>query len=313
MSVPVLDTNKKPLMPCSEKRARKLMEKGQAKPCWQKGIFCIKLMQEPSTRNYQKVALGIDPGSKREGYTVSTEKAVVLNVTTDTKDWIKKHVEVRRSIRMARRQRKTPYRKRRSNRLRNRVFLPPSTRARWNTKLQMIKFIISILPITIVNVEDIKAATKKGKTKWNRSFSPIEVGKTWFYNQVEKLGVKLMIIQGSDTKIERDARGFSKSKKKLDFIWETHNVDSHILCELALGKQVKPYFGIWKIEFLLYYRRQLQKQNISKEGKRIEYGSTVSMGMSRGSIVLYRNKMYYLGGSSKGRVSIHSIITGERD
>ena len=35
MSVPVLDTNKIPLMPCSEKRAKHLMNKDQAKPYWQ--------------------------------------------------------------------------------------------------------------------------------------------------------------------------------------------------------------------------------------------------------------------------------------
>ena len=49
--VPVLDQNNIPLMPCSEKRARLLMERNKAKPCFQKGIFCIKLMVEPSARN----------------------------------------------------------------------------------------------------------------------------------------------------------------------------------------------------------------------------------------------------------------------
>jgi hypothetical protein len=288
------------------------MEKGQAKPYWQKGIFCIMLNREPFARNYQGIALGIDPGSKREGYTVATEKSVVLNITTDTKGWVKEHVETRRILRRARRQRKTPYRKCRSNRLRNRNHIPPSTLTRWNTKLQIIKFLMSILPITVANVEDIKATTKKGKIKWNASFSPLEVGKTWFYVEINKLGVKLILTQGYNTKTSRDARGFSKTKKKLEYAWEAHNIDSHILCELALGKQVPPYLGLWKVEFLEYHRRQLQKQNIGKGGNRIEYGSTVSMGMSRGSIVRHRGKICYLGGSSKGRVSVHSIITGKR-
>ena len=312
MSVPVLDTNKIPLMPCSEKRAKHLMNKGQAKPYWQKGIFCIMLLREPSARNYQEVAIGIDPGSKREGYTVATEKSVVLNITTDTKGWVSKHVETKRNLRRARRQRKTPYRKCRSNRLRNRSFIPPSTKARWNTKLQMIKYLMSILPITIVNVEDIKATTKTGKVKWNTSFSPLEVGKTWFYAEVEKLGVKLVLTQGYDTKLARDIRGFSKTKKKLDWVWEAHNVDSHILCELALGKRVSPCVGVWKIEFLEYHRRQLQKQNIGKRGKMISYGSTVSMGMPRGSIIRYKDGMYYLGGSSDGRVTVHNMVKKKR-
>ena len=42
------------------------------------------------------------------------------------------------------------------------------------------------------------------------------------------------------------------------------------------------------------------------------YGGTVSLGMSRGSVVKYKEKLYYLGGSSKGKVAIHSIISGKR-
>ena len=56
--VPVLDKDKKPLMPCSEKRARKLLEKGEAKPYWSRGVFCIILQKEPSSRIYQDIAIG---------------------------------------------------------------------------------------------------------------------------------------------------------------------------------------------------------------------------------------------------------------
>ena len=97
--IPVLDNNRKPLMPCSEKRAKKLMNKKEAKPFWQKGIFCIMLLREPSERNYQDVALGIDPGSKREGYTVATANNVVLNITTNTPNWVSSHVETRKNLR----------------------------------------------------------------------------------------------------------------------------------------------------------------------------------------------------------------------
>jgi hypothetical protein len=34
--------------------------------------------------------------------------------------------------------------------------------------------------------------------------------------------------------------------------------------------------------------------------------------MPRGSVVRYEGKLCYLGGSSEGRVSIHSIETGKR-
>jgi hypothetical protein len=310
--VPVLDKDKKPLMPCSEKRARLLMSRGQAVAYWQKGIFCIKLSKQPSGKNCQPIALGIDTGSKREGYTVATEKSVVLNITTNTPNWVKAHVETRRNLRKSRRQRKTPYRACRSNRSTLSVKrMPPSTRARWDAKLRMIKFLLSIIPITTCNVEDIAALTKEGEAKWNKSFSPLEVGKIWFYCEIEKI-VKLIKTEGFNTKLHRDQQGYKKSKKKLDYTWSAHNVDSHSLTELALGKTIKPYYGIYKIEFLEYHRRQLQVQNKLTGGIRKQYGTTISLGMSRGSVVKHQDKLGYLGGSSKDKVAVHSIITGKR-
>ena len=144
--VPVLDQERKPLMPCSEKRARLLMDRKQAKPFWYKGLFCIILIKEPSDRKYQEVALGIDPGSKREGYTVATNKSVVLNITSNTPYWVKDHVETRRNLRRIRRYRKTPYRKRRNNRSFSRKInrIPPSTKARWQAKIRIVNSLIKI-------------------------------------------------------------------------------------------------------------------------------------------------------------------------
>ena len=314
--VPVLDTNNKPLFPCKERRARALLKRSEAIVCWQKGIFCIKLVRKETEKReeYPAIALGIDPGSKREGYTVATEKAVVLNITSDTPDWVKNHMETRRALRRARRSRKTPYRACRENRatLKSANRIPPSTRSRWDAKLRMIKSLCNILLITIINVEDIKAISKEGKEKWNASFSPLEVGKQWFYSEVEKLGLTLLKTEGYKTKEQRVKRGFEKSREKLDYTWEAHNVDSHSLAEIALGSDIKPFLGMYKKEYLQYHRRQLQIQNPTANGCRKPYGSTVSLGMPRGSVVRYEGKLCYLGGSSKNMVSIHSIETGKR-
>lgn len=313
--VPVLDKNNNPMMPCSEKRARQRMERKQAIPYFKKGIFCVKLLKEVINPVSQPVALGIDPGSKREGYTAATLKGIAINITTDTKDWVKDHIETRRTLRRSRRQRKTPYRGCRENRscLRQER-VPPSTKSRWDTKLQMIKFLTSIIPISIVNIENIQAKSLKGKKKWNISFSPLEVGKKYFDKEfnIRFPDIKLMKTQGYDTFKYRNDRGFTKSKSKLDYTWEAHNVDSHVLAELALQASVKPYYGLYRIEFLEYHRRQLHVQNPVKGNIRKTYGGTVSLGMSRGSVVRYKEKLYYLGGSSKGKVAIHSIATGKR-
>ena len=71
-SVPVVDYNQVPLMPTTSRRASSWIKSGKATPFWKRGIFCVRLNQEPSARNYQDVALGIDPGSKMEGYTVAS-------------------------------------------------------------------------------------------------------------------------------------------------------------------------------------------------------------------------------------------------
>jgi RRXRR protein len=315
--VPVVDMNKVSMMPCSAKRARLLMERGQAKAYWQDGVFGIMLLKEPSARNYQEVVLGIDPGSKREGYTVLTKKGVVLNITTNTPYWVKNHMKTRRMLRRNRRYRKTPYRACRSNRatLRsNRI--PPSTRARWGAKLRIVKQLLKILPLTHINVEDIKASTKEGKRDHNVSFSPLEIGKTWFYDELQKLGPVLSKTEGYQTKEHRDKRGFEKSKDKLSYIWEAHNVDSHALAEIALKKEVNPFRSLYRIDFLEYRRRELHMQNFAKGGLRQKNGSTVSLGLSRGSVVRWKGKLVYLGGSSlirkSIRVSVHSIATGKR-
>lgn len=314
MLIPVIDKGKQPLMPCTPRRARILMRKGEAKAYWQKGIFCIRLLREPSDRNSQTIVLGLDPGSKREGYTVATSKHVVLSITTNTPDWIKSHIETRRNLRRSRRQRKTPYRKCRENRssLRNSERITPSIKARWDAKLRITKFLLRILPITIINIEDIKAKTRKGEDRRNTSFSPLEVGKKFFEKEIENLNLTLIKTLGTETYKARKIRNFKKSSKKLEYIWETHNVDSHILCEIALDKKLVPYKDLYKIEFLEFHRRQLHIQNPIKGNIRRLYGGTVSSGMSRGSIIRYKEKLYSLGGESKRGISLHDINTGKR-
>src|SRR3989304_6382340 len=73
--VPVVDSNQNPLMPTTPSRARKWIKSGKATPFWKKGVFCVRLNQEPSARNMQDIAVGVDPGSKREGFTVKSKAA----------------------------------------------------------------------------------------------------------------------------------------------------------------------------------------------------------------------------------------------
>jgi hypothetical protein len=304
--VPVIDRKNVPLMPCSEKRARKLMEKGQAQAMWKNQIFHIKLLKNSSGRKFQDVTLGIDSGIKKEGLTVTTDTKVVLNITTEAVTTVKDNVETRRNLRRSRRNKNTPYRKCRFNRTIGTI--PPSIKARWEQKLRVLSLLQKIIPITVVKVEDVCATTKKGKRKWNKNFSPLEVGKKYFEEKIKSKELILLTTKGFKTKEHRDIRGFKKTKKKLDNIWEAHCVDSHSLSEIATGTEITPFKGMYIFENFNFSRRQLHVQNPLKKGIRKEYGSTISLGIPRGALVVHpKFGMSYVGGTSKNRISLHGL------
>ncbi len=87
--VPVVDGSNGPLMPTTDSRARRWISSGKATPFWRKGVFCVRLNVEPSGRESQPVACGIDPGSKKEGFTIKSKAHTYLNVQADAVTWVK--------------------------------------------------------------------------------------------------------------------------------------------------------------------------------------------------------------------------------
>jgi hypothetical protein len=67
-------------------------------PAWQ-GVFCVRLNVEPSAREMQPTAVCIDPGSKKEGYSVVAVAHTYLNLQADAVAWIKDAVKQRRHSR----------------------------------------------------------------------------------------------------------------------------------------------------------------------------------------------------------------------
>ena len=315
MRVPVLDVEKHPLMPTTAVRARLLLDRGQASAYWSKlGVFCIILKKKVIPDN-QDLALGIDPGSSFEGWSIVGAKDTVLNGMSETPKHVKKAVEQRRVMRRARRSRNCWRRPARfQNRLRNKKTLPPSTFARWNAKIRIFDQLSKIIPISKVAVEDVAARTKKGKNiGWNSRFSPIEQGKMWFYEQIRNKGLKLVIYKGTETKGYRDFYQLNKSEDKGERSFSSHAVDSWVLAATLVGA-LKP------TECRLYYwipirlhRRQLHVLQPDKGGIRKAYGSTRSMQFSRGTLVKDKsNNFQYIGGTSKDRISLHDLKSGKR-
>ncbi|MBO3462406.1 RRXRR domain-containing protein [Aetokthonos hydrillicola Thurmond2011] len=322
MFVAVVDQNNRPLMPTTPARARRWIKSKKATPFFKKGVFCVRLNVEPSNRNCQPIAVGVDPGSKREGFTVKSKAHTYLNVQTHAVDWVKDHVETRRNMRRTRRNRKTPCRKNRSNRLANKQKLAPSTLARWQWKLRICKWLSAMFPVTAFVVEDIKAKTWKNGKKWNRMFSPLEVGKQWFYGQLQ-LRAPLQTKSGKDTYELRLVLGLKKSKNKLSNKFDAHCVDSWVLANWYTDGHLAPdNTKLIEIIPLRFHRRQLHRLEHAPGHIRSRYGGTISVGFKRGSIVKHPKYGFtYVSGwqesptkkdPDRKTISLHSLKTGKR-
>ena len=316
--VPVVSSIGKPLMPCSPRRARKLLEKGKAVKRWYRGFFYIKLT-ERDDGDTQEVAVGIDPGSMREGYTVMSSKRTFLNIQSHAANGkgIKKSVEGRSNARRSRRFRKTPCRQPRwSNRKRSENRLPPSTKARWQLKLNILKALSRLYPISKVAVEDVSTKLKKGERRRNGNFSPVQAGKNWLYGSIVKMGYELVAYTGRETFGERNQLNLPKNPNKLSNDFFTHCVDSWVLANKAL-KHPHSYPDmreVMELKPILVTRRQLHKFNPQKGGRRPREGGTMSEGFKRGTLIFHptHGKTYLGGNDGKGRVSLHDYATGKR-
>ncbi|MBE2933586.1 HNH endonuclease, partial [Anoxybacillus flavithermus] len=107
----VLDTNKRPLAPCHEAVARKLLKQGKA-AIYKRYPFTIILKEiVDNFRPKTPYRLKIDYGSKHTGLAIVRGQEVVWLGQLDHRTDIKERLDKRRAFRRARRKRKTRYRK----------------------------------------------------------------------------------------------------------------------------------------------------------------------------------------------------------
>jgi len=314
MRVPVLDTNRTALMPTTPARARLLLKQGKARPYWNKlGIFCIILTYVVEPDN-QPLVVGIDPGSSYEGWSVVGTQKTVINGMSEAPKHVKKAVETRRTMRRARRFRNCWRRPARfNNRLQGRNFMPPSTFARWNAKIRILRQLQKILPITDVVVEDVAAVSKKNCKRWNTNFSPLEVGKKWFYRTIRSLDVNLVLRTGYETAALRDRFGLTKIGQKDNPTFASHAVDAWVMAADVSGAEHPTEFGLLYWTPIRLHRRQLHKLQPGKGGVRRREGGTRSLGFTRGTLVRHiKYGLTYIGGTLKERLSLHNAVTGIR-
>src|SRR5260221_1196469 len=310
--VPVSDSQGKPLMPTAPARARRWIKSGKATAFWKGGLFGVRLNVEPSSHVVQLIAVGIDPGSKREGYSVLSAVHTYLNIQAEARAGVKEAEKDSTRMRRTRRQRKTPCRKPRPNRHQSKKKLPPSTGARWQWKLRLATLLCQLFPVSVFVVEDIKAATR-GRKRWDQQFSPLEVGKHWFYAELGKLA-PVVIRQGYETRALREQLGLKKTSKKLAEVWEAHCVDSWVLARAAVGGATAPdNTRLVCMAPFVWHHRQLHRFQPEKGGKRKPYGGTLSQGIKRGTLVKHPKWGTATAcGTMDGKLSLHHPETNKR-
>ena len=162
----VLDKKKRPLMSCSEKRARLLLERGRA-VVHKMAPFTIRLKdRRVENSRVQPLRLKLDPGSKAMGVALLRENgpeqaAAIFLSEIRHQVGIKDRLDKRRGVRRSRRNRKCRHRAPRfDNRRRPKGWLPPSLEARIEQTQNAVTKLRRLLPITALTTEHVKFDTQ---------------------------------------------------------------------------------------------------------------------------------------------------------
>lgn len=166
MAVFVLDKQQWPLMPCSEKRARLLLQRGRA-VVHKRYPFTIRLKDRIGGET-QPLRLGLDPGSRTTGLALMRESdaeqrhVACLFELVHRGFQIREALDQRRAFRRRRRSQNLRYRAPRfDNRTRHDGWLPPSLQHRVDTVIAWVNRLSRLAPITAVSQELVRFDTQK--------------------------------------------------------------------------------------------------------------------------------------------------------
>jgi 5-methylcytosine-specific restriction endonuclease McrA len=176
MAVFVLDKRKKPLMPCSEKRARLLLKRGRAR-VHRLVPFTIRLVDRSvEDCALQPVRLKLDPGSKTTGVALVRESQAVDADTGEVQrsahvlflaelvhrgHAIRDALKQRAAFRRRRRYANLRYRQPRfDNRTRRNGWLPPSLQHRVDTIMSWVRRLCRWVPVSALSLELVRFDTQ---------------------------------------------------------------------------------------------------------------------------------------------------------
>lgn len=167
MAVFVLDKSGKPLMPCSEKRARLLLARGRARVHRQMPFVIRLIDRTEADSELQPVWIKIDPGSKVTGLALVRQRQQAAHVLmlielAHRGSHIRKLLQQRAGCRRRRRSANLRYREPRfNNRARKKGWLPPSLQHRVDTTTSWVQRLRRWAPITDLAVERVRFDMQK--------------------------------------------------------------------------------------------------------------------------------------------------------
>ena len=143
-----------PLMPTTRHgRVRRLLERGEARVV-QTCPFTIRLLRESKMHTDPAMALGVDPGYKAIGLSVTTEEQEYYAADITLRSDVVDNISTRRQARRARRSRKKRYRQARfNNRKREDNWIAPSVSQRIHSHEKAISDVMRILPVKKIIIE----------------------------------------------------------------------------------------------------------------------------------------------------------------
>ena len=163
MTVPVLDSNYRPLAPTRPSRARRWLESGRAVKVWRNQHFTIRLFDaDVQNCTTPDMTLNIDPGYHATGIAIVIVKLgnsvqVVGGYELRHRG---KHIVARMLARRSHRRNRRSRLRRRPARFNNRSrvkdWLPPSLRSTLANILTTVRHLMAIYPITAVSIESCK-------------------------------------------------------------------------------------------------------------------------------------------------------------
>ena len=282
----VLSFTGKPLTPCNQGKARKMLLGGVAKVVWNKfGEFGIKMLI-PTREITPKTVLGIDNGTKFEGYSLvvgSENKLNVMWLLPKKKNIVNKLTE-RNQLRRARRWRNCRRRECRfDNRARPNGFVAPSQLMMVKSRLKAIQEFFKYYPINKVAIEDVKFNHRD--KHYGKNFSTIEIGKNMIKAFIiGKVGRDNYItFEGFETEQIRKELGLKKSSNKASETFNSHCVDSFsIASEIS---ESEPNFNIKVVDDTYRpTRRRLHDTQPKKGNIREKYSTGNFRGIRKGTI-----------------------------